>query len=306
MSFDPTGRQIFLRAERDGHVISAQITQVGASLRHLVVDGVEVVPPYAAGMPAPSASGIVLMPWPNRIADGIWMHEGEQRRLAITEPDLNNAIHGLLRYTSYDTTEADGAVTLRADVVPQTGYPFYLQTSVTYALTADGIAVTHTVRNVGDKAAPVAIGTHPFLTLGDTPAEELTLTSSGSTYITVDDRLIPTGRAEVNSSNDLRGGATLSELVLDTAYADLERNEDGRIVHTLSDTSGRAVSLWQGEDFDFVQFYTSRPYPTRTVAVACEPMTAPANAFNSGEGLRWLEPDQAWSVQWGITYSAGE
>ncbi|WFR67226.1 hypothetical protein P9139_00855 [Curtobacterium flaccumfaciens] len=27
-------------------------------------------------------------------------------------------------------------------------------------------------------------------------------------------------------------------------------------------------------------------------------MTAPANALNSGEGLRWLEPDESWTGSW--------
>jgi aldose 1-epimerase len=35
-------------------------------------------------------------------------------------------------------------------------------------------------------------------------------------------------------------------------------------------------------------------------AVAIEPMTAPADAFNSGAGLRWLESGESWTVRWGI------
>ena len=31
-------------------------------------------------------------------------------------------------------------------------------------------------------------------------------------------------------------------------------------------------------------------------------MTAPANAFNSGEGLRWLAPGETWHLSWGIRY----
>lgn len=304
MSFDPTGRQIHLRSEVGGRVVTAQVSQVGASLRHLSIDGVDLVPPFPAGVPAPAASGVVLVPWPNRVRDGKWSHDGAEEQLAITEPKTANASHGLLRFTAYDTTEAESSVTLRTDVYPQTGYPFHLQTSVTYALVADGVVVSHAIRNVGADPAPVALGTHPYLTLGDVPAERLTVTSSGSTYFVVDDRLLPTGTAAVTAENDLRGGARLSDLHLDTAYTDLARGDDGRIVHTLSDDGGRSVSLWQGEGFDFVQFYTARSYPGRDVALACEPMTAPADAFNSGTGLRWLQPDEAWSLQWGIKYSA--
>lgn len=32
-------------------------------------------------------------------------------------------------------------------------------------------------------------------------------------------------------------------------------------------------------------------------------MTAPANALNTGEDLRWLEPGDRWTLEWGITAS---
>jgi aldose 1-epimerase len=31
-------------------------------------------------------------------------------------------------------------------------------------------------------------------------------------------------------------------------------------------------------------------------------MTAPANAFNTGQGLRWLAPGEEWTATWGIRY----
>jgi aldose 1-epimerase len=34
--------------------------------------------------------------------------------------------------------------------------------------------------------------------------------------------------------------------------------------------------------------------------VAIEPMSCPANAFNSGDGLIRLEPGRGWSGSWGI------
>jgi aldose 1-epimerase len=36
--------------------------------------------------------------------------------------------------------------------------------------------------------------------------------------------------------------------------------------------------------------------------VAIEPMTAPANAFNTGAGLRWLAPGESWTLRWGIRH----
>lgn len=302
---DPTGNQIHLTLGAAGRAVTADIAQVGASLRGLTVDGVDLIARYPLGSPTPSGSGIVLVPWPNRIRDGRWSAKDEQHELWITEPKLHNAIHGLLRYTAYSVAEVDGAVTMRAAVYPQPGYPFTLETAVTYALTEEGITVTHVIRNSGELAAPVAIGVHPFLALGDVAAAELTLTSPGATVITVDDRLLPTGTAPVPAPLDLRAGRVLADLELDHAYTDLQRESDGRVHHTLRAADGRSVTLWQDAAFDFVQFYTSRSYPGRDVALACEPMTAPADAFNSGVGVRWLEPDTTFTATWGITADLG-
>src|SRR5690606_23337254 len=78
----PTGIQFSLR-RRD---VTARIAQVGASLRHLTVGGVDIVPPYPEDEPTPMCSGVVLAPWPNRIRDGVWQDGDTARALAITEP----------------------------------------------------------------------------------------------------------------------------------------------------------------------------------------------------------------------------
>jgi uncharacterized protein YukE len=68
---------------------------------------------------------------------------------------------------------------------------------------------------------------------------------------------------------------------------------------------GQQVSLWQDESCQYVHVYVSTIYPGRNRAVAVEPMTGPANAFNSGDGLRWLSPGESFTISWGIDYSPG-
>lgn len=303
MSFDPTGIQIHLTLERDGHVVTADITQVGAALRGLTVDGVDLIARFPEGMPAPGASGVVLVPWPNRVRDGRWSHDGVQEQLAITEVARGNASHGLLRFTAYSVSETDGAVTLRASVVPQTGYPYLLETAVTYALTVDGVAVTHWIRNASAVPAPVAIGVHPYLCVGAAPAAEVTLRSAATQEIVVDDRMIPIETVAVSADHDLSAGRTLADLTLDTAYAGLARDADGIASHHLTDRAGNTTTLWQDASFGWVQFFTNRSYPGHDVALACEPMTAPADAFNSGEGLRWIEPEDTITATWGVRFT---
>lgn len=300
----PTGIQ-FLLTTPDGRA-SARVTEVGASLRGLVFDGVDVIAPYPVGMPAPAASGIVLAPWPNRVRDGKWTQRGETYQLAITEPKFHNASHGLLRFTAYRTArKTPDTVTLSADVFPQTGYPFHITCEVTYALSDTGLAVHHVLTNVGDRDAPVALGAHPYLTLGDLPGSDIVVHSPADSRYVTDERMLPIDLRPVNAATDMRQPRALADLSLDTVYTDLHRDADGLARTTLTAPDGRRVTHWQGEGFDFRVLYTNPGYPGRETAIAIEPMTAPTDALNSGTGLRWLTPDESWSLSWGIEYSAG-
>ena len=297
----PTGRPFPLR--RDG--VAALISQVGASLRHLDVDGTTVVPPYPEDAPTPLCSGVVLAPWPNRIRDGVWQDGDVERALAITDPKLHNASHGILRFTAYDVVEhTDAAVALAATIVPQTGYPYLVDTTVTYTLTADGIAVTHTLVNGSDSDAPVALGTHPFLTVGGADPGDLVLRIPAETFFEVDDRLLPIGESPVADGTDLREGRRLRDVQLDTGFAALLRDADGRVRTMLTAPDGRTTTVWQGPGFDYLQVFTTDRYPGQERAVAIEPMTAPAEAFNSGRGLRRLAPGESWTLEWGISLQA--
>lgn len=305
----PTGTQYPLTLGAS----SAIITQLAAGLRALVLDGVEVVQSYPEGSMPPMSAGIVLVPWPNRIAGGTWLLHGIPQLLDVTERATGNASHGLLRNTPYRLADvSDTHVTLTAGIHPQHGYPFLLDTAVRYELGADGLTVTHTITNLGDQPAPVAVGAHPYLKVGDVPIEELTLTLSARTYFEVDADMIPTSERAVDGTGfDLRHGRAIADLQLDHGFGGVVADRvgadgaTGRSVHSLTAPDGRYVELTADADFGFVQAFTPRKFPTADgpiTAVAIEPMTAPANAFNTGQGLRWLNPAESWSLSWGIGY----
>lgn len=300
---DPTGTQVHLRREGAAGEVTAQVTQVGASLRALTVGGVDLVPRYPEGRVTPWGSGIVLVPWPNRIRDGRWVDGGTERRLDITEPSRGNAIHGLLRYAPYDIEADEDRAVLSAVVYPQHGYPYTLRTSVTYALVDDGLEVTHEVVNVGEGDAAVALGTHPFLCIGGVPTADLVIAVPAETVFEVDDRMLPTGEKAVSGDVDLRGGRRLGDVELDFGYGTLVRDADGRARSTLTAPDGRVVTMWQDENWGYIQVFTTQEYPGHPLAAAIEPMTAPADAFNSGRDVRRLAPGESWTARWGVTYS---
>ena len=282
--------------------VRAVISEVGASPRVLTVDGVDLVEPYPADRPPPMAAGAVLVPWPNRVDSGRWSLNGVDKQLEITEPDLGHAIHGLLSTARYDVTSRGARhVTLAADIDPCPGYPFRLSTRVSYELAPDGMWIRHEIRNDGAESAPVAVGSHPYLRVGDAAVQDLTVTIPAARALTLDERHIPTGSVDVEGTAlDLRAGRRVGDAVAHASYADVEV-VDGVVTHSLRAPDGRSVDLVADPDFAYVHFYVTDDYPGehgRTSAVAIEPMTAPPNALRSGEGLRWLEPAQTWSLGW--------
>jgi aldose 1-epimerase len=300
----PTGEQFELVGTTGGRRSRAIITEVAAGLRALEIDGVAVTETYPETSLPPGGAGIVLVPWPNRVRDGVWHLHGAEQQLDLTEPGRGNATHGLLRNTAYRVAErAEDRITLAATVFPQHGYPFQLDTTVTYALDAAGLTVTHTIENLSDAAAPVAVGAHPYLRVGDVPVEELVLTIEAATRFEVDEKLVPVAEHPVAGTEyDLSGGVRLGDTELNDAFGGVT---DGS-AHRLTAPDGRHVELWRDPDFSYVQAYTNREFPRGGelgLAVAIEPMTAPAGALENGQGLRWLEAGERWSLAWGIRYS---
>jgi aldose 1-epimerase len=311
----PTGTQYVISRATPAGPAEAVITQVAASLRSFTIGGTALTEPYDVDSTPPFGDGIVLVPWPNRVEDGAWELDGVAQQLDITEPARGNALHGLLRYAPYtlipEPAGADSsAVTLGATVFPQHGYPFLLETTVRYELVEDGITVTHTIRNDGALPAPVAVGTHPFLRIGDVPTEELTLTLNAATRFVVDARLNPTAEIPVDGTDyDLRHGLVIGDRFFDDAFGGVEHTA-GVARHRLTAPDGRTLELWQDENCGYVQVFTTPIFPknggtgTGTgTAVAVEPMTAPPNALRTGQSLHWLAPGESWSVSWGLTYS---
>lgn len=297
-----SGRQYELRR---GDAL-AVVTELAAGLRLYSRAGTQLTESYGDADIPPGATGITLVPWANRVEDGVWYLKGKKQQLDITEVSRNNASHGLLRNAAYELVdESEFSVTLEAAVFPQHGYPFLLRHRVRYELDeALGLTVQQTLVNDSQEPAPFVLGAHPYLRLGEVPSEELTVSVSGRTRLVTDERLIPRSTEPVSGEFDLRAGSLAGDLDLDCAYTDLDF-DGGKASSTLRAADGRSVSLWQDEHCRYVHVFVTDKFPGRATAVALEPMTGPANAFNSGDGLRWLQAGESFTMSWGITAELG-
>jgi aldose 1-epimerase len=294
-----TGRQLEIR---DG-TARAVVTEVGAGLRVFDVDGVPFLESYPEEQAPPMGAGSVLVPWPNRVAGARWTLDGEPQSLEVTEPARGNAIHGLVRKRPWRVAEHTGSsVVLEIDVDRAPGWPVPLRTTLCYALDGDGLVVTHTVENVGERAVPFGVGTHPYPRAGRSVTDDCELRLAASTVLSLDpDRMVPSGPAEPveGTEFDFRSGRPLAGVRLDTPFGDCVPEGDGLVHHRLTGPEG-GVELWADPDFRWVQVYAPDNFPGRGRAVAVEPMTCPPDALNSGTDLITLAPGERWTGRWGL------
>lgn len=305
-TFFPSGRQLGIR---DGKY-AATITEVGGGLREFSYAGIDLVDGFAADALVDGSRGQVLAPWPNRLRDGCWSWDDRELQLPIDEPlKGHSASHGLVRWVPWTVdAEESGRVALSYRLHPQPGYPFALELGITYALSAsDGLTVVLSATNLSLAPAPVALGMHPYLKsphggLIDT----CTLLLPARTRAVTDAWGSPVGAEDVSGTPfDFRRPRRIGDLRINSAYTDLDATHDDRAVVILADESGDQVELWSDSSCTWIQVFTGDTLAPnlRRRGIAVEPMTAPANALASGDGLHVLERGQSLSLRWGLRAS---
>ena len=105
------------------------------------------------------------------------------------------------------------------------------------------------------------------------------------------------------TERDFRKPKPIGGTVLDHAFTDLKRDDDGRArVCVHEPGSGAGLTLWVDEGYAYLMVFTGDPLPdVNRRSLAVEPMTCPPNAFRTGEALIRLEPGETFAGSWGLT-----
>ena len=295
----PSGEQF--RLAFDDQV--ATVVEIGAAVREFRVGARDVFQSYAESAFSTGFHGAVLVPWPNRLADGRYEFDGEQYQLPISEPARMTALHGLSPWQRWSVVELEpDRVLLRLALLPSPGYPFFLDTTVEYRLDEQGLKVRTTSRNVGDRACPYAAGFHPWLSAGAALLDECTVSLDATHRFVTDDRLLPIAEEAVAGTRyDFSEPRKLGSLVLDDAFSGVLRGTDGLAWVKLAAPDGRTAAIWMDASCDYWQLCTGDMLPAHQArrGLAAEPMTAAPNAFVTGRGLRRLEPGASVTTIWG-------
>lgn len=292
----PTGSQFEITSGQQ----RAVVTEVGGGLRLYRVGERDVVTPYGDREMAPACHGALLAPWPNRIRDGRYTFAGVEHKLAISEPSLHNAIHGLVSYVRWSVVAQEpGRVVLSHDLVPQPGYPFALRLEAAYELGDDGVAISITATNLGDDEAPYGVGFHPWLSPGRYRIDDCVLTVPGSVWVRADERLLPVEEVpQIPADKDFSSPRQVGDAVLDDAFVGVPT---GVTTASLTDPDGVSAVVW-AEDAQAWQVCTGDGMPDglQRSGLAVEPMSCTADAFRTGDRLVVLAPGESHTLRCGL------
>ncbi|MBO0703259.1 MAG: aldose epimerase, partial [Candidatus Dormibacteraeota bacterium] len=222
----PSGHQVTLRA----HDQELTAVEVGGGLRAYSWGGRPLLDGYAEDEMASGARGQPLLPWPNRLGGGAYDFAGAHHQTPLSEPDLDNAIHGLTRWLNWVIEEqTPERARLTMTLHPQPGYPFLLRLELTYDLSPAGLTVTLDAENAGPGPLPFGAGFHPYLHPGGEGVDGARLRLPARTALEADQRLLPTGGTHpvAGPAEDFLTEREIGGEVLDGCFTDLERDPDG-------------------------------------------------------------------------------
>lgn len=266
------------------------VGMVGCSLRD---DGCELLG-NPGGLPAyaerGSTFGIPLLhPWANRLGGWDYATAGRAVALDRASPLLHTEqnglpIHGVLaaapdwepavREARPHAARLVARLTFGAVPERLAAFPFPHALELEVVLRGRVLALTTTIHATTDGPVPVSFGWHPYLAPPGAPRAEWEISTPGDLeHLELDARMIPTGARTPAGSLD----GPLGDRTFDDGYAGVRPGA----VFAVQDGE-RRIEVRMGAGYPYAQVFA----PPDLDVICFEPMTAPADALRSGDGLR--------------------
>lgn len=228
-----------------------------------------------------------LFPFPNRIEDGKYTFQGIDYQLPITEPQHNNAIHGLIAFSEFEVVSSSDS-TLKLKYTYQANfdyYPFSFDFEVLFSITESAFILNYSASNTGTQDMPCAFGWHPYFQISGENIDNLTLKISEGQNLALNERNLPEKTEEAKNC--------ISEIDLNQKQYDhlYKINQIGTEIAKaeLSNAQNKICIEYQSNSSEtYLMIYTP---PSRN-CIAIEPQTANINCFNNLEGLSVLKPNE--------------
>jgi aldose 1-epimerase len=219
-----------------------------------------------------ATAGYPLVPYSNRIGDGLFAFDGVDYELDINSPIQWHPIHGVGWIREWSVASATSTrvvleLTHASSGTKDRFWPWSFEARQTFDLDDSRLQWSLSVTNRDRRRMPSGIGMHPFFP--KSPMMELQFAAKAVWQN--DDRMLPVERTDVPSEWNFRDHHPVATLAVDNCFAEW---------------SGHATLVWPDRDwelqiaadpvFGHVVVFTS---PARD-SIAIEPITHANNALN--------------------------
>ena len=244
----------------------ATINPYGAHVAEILLGGERVIKSSRDG--SPTHGGVaVLIPYAGRVRHGRYSFEGEDFQLPVRQD--GHAIHGFAKDARWKVLGKNPHSVALGCRLKGEGYPGIIDVTLSYSIGRDDFRTGCTVRNVGDRDSPLAVGFHPYF-LGD----EWTISTRGRAYrYRLRDGYFPTGEREPYTFDGVGPSTRLDDCF----------KVDGAVTFR---SEGRELVIGRRR-MPYLVVYDGKYAEGRSVAI--EPYTALPDAYNNGVGLEVLE-----------------
>jgi aldose 1-epimerase len=224
-----------------------------------------------------------LVPYANRIENGVFKFEGREIRLPLNFGDHPNSLHGHGWQTAWRVeTMSRDRVALAFDHTAD-AWPWAYTSEQVFIMTEDGVHMQLTLRSRDDKPMPFSLGLHPYFPRvpGSTIAAKV-----GGMWLS-NPNMIPTQCVPATALIDLgKGQSVATAPFVDNTFTDWQG--PARITQP---ELGMEITLEASAECGFFHVFV----PQGADFFCAEPTTAMPNAFNRPEpagrtGARTLMP----------------
>jgi aldose 1-epimerase len=264
----------------------------------------------------------VLYPWANRLAAFQYgvagqtvqvPHDPERIALDDNALPIHGVVGGRLGWELTDTpgsgttsgldvtldsdTRSLAATLSWSDVKPELFEVFPFRHDLLYeARLVDGrLEIEVTVHACGEDAVPVAFGFHPYLAPGG-PREQWRIELPAMRHLALDPDQIPIGPEPAGAEQ----ASPVQRFVLGEREFDDGFDSVAEPARFAVNAGDRHIELEFGRGYPCAQVFA----PLSGHFICFEPMTAPANALRSGDGLRLLAPGERYRAGFSLGVGA--
>jgi len=238
--------------------------------------------------------GILLAPFPNRLKDGKYSFEGVDYQFPVNESATGTALHGFISQSEFtlgefETNQESAFVSCHTSYAGEFSYyPFPFKAEVQYILDdLTGFIFKFAVTNSGESNMPIGLGWHPYFNLSES-VDNSVLEVPRMKKIEIDNNMIPNGK-KTTFKNFVKP-TKIGDFILDNCFKLEEENGVAKV--TVEGEKGRLIYS-QSTSIPFLQIFT----PPHRQSIALEPMTCNIDAFNNGDGLKILKPNETISLE---------